>query len=135
MPAVSLIDASRIITESCVQSGAEVFVGYPITPTNLVYSYSFERFPVALPAPDEITTLQWMSGFSSVGKFPVTATSFPGYALMLESINMAFMMELPMLIILSQRLGPSTGSATTGAQGDLLLLRSSISGGFPIPVF
>ena len=131
MPAVSLIDASRIIT----QSGAEVFVGYPITPTNLVYSYSFERFPVALPAPDEITTLQWMSGFSSVGKFPVTATSFPGYALMLESINMAFMMELPMLIILSQRLGPSTGSATTGAQGDLLLLRSSISGGFPIPVF
>ncbi len=132
---ISLLDGSRIITEACVQSGADIFIGYPITPTNWIYRYSSERFPHFLSAPDEISTLQWMSGFSSVGKFPVTATSFPGLALMTESINMAFMMELPLLIILSQRLGPSTGSATTGAQGDLLFLRGIISGGYPVPVF
>jgi len=131
----TLVDGSRIIVEACAEAGAEVFVGYPITPTNLVYHYSFERFPLALAASDEITTLQLMAGLSAAGKFPVTATSFPGFALMIESINMAFMMELPMLIILSQRLGPSTGSATTGAQGDLLLLRGLISGGYQIPVF
>jgi 2-oxoglutarate ferredoxin oxidoreductase subunit alpha len=53
---------------------------------------------------------------------------------MVESINMAFMMELPMLIILVQRLGPSTGTATAGSQGDLRLLHGIISGGYPLPV-
>ena len=47
---------------------------------------------------------------------------------MVESLNMAFMMELPMVLIIVQRLGPSTGSATTGAQGDLSLLNGIISG-------
>lgn len=130
-----ITDPSLLMIEAAVQAGAEVFIGYPITPANLLYSYAGKRFPLMLSAQDEITTLQWMSGFSSMGRFPVTATSFPGFALMLESINMAFMMELPMLIILSQRLGPSTGSATTGADGDLLLLRGAISGGYELPVF
>jgi 2-oxoglutarate ferredoxin oxidoreductase subunit alpha len=52
---------------------------------------------------------------------------------MVESIGMAFMMELPMAIVLAQRLGPATGTATCGAQGDLLLLRGINSGGYPIP--
>jgi 2-oxoglutarate ferredoxin oxidoreductase subunit alpha len=54
---------------------------------------------------------------------------------MVESINMAYMMELPMLIILVQRLGPSTGTATAGAQDDLRFLYGIISGGYPVPVF
>ena len=53
---------------------------------------------------------------------------------MLESVNMAYMMELPMVIILVQRLGPATGSATAGAQGDLSLLNGTISGGLTLPV-
>jgi 2-oxoglutarate ferredoxin oxidoreductase subunit alpha len=44
------------------------------------------------------------------------------------------MMELPMVVVLVQRLGPATGSATCGAQGDLLLLQGMISGGYPVPV-
>jgi len=123
-----------IITESCVQSGADVFIGYPITPSNRFYSYGSTRFPLFLAGPDEITVMQWMAGLSTTGKFPVTATAFPGFALMLEGFNMAYMMELPMLIILTQRLGPSTGSATTGAQGDLGVFNGAISGGYPIPV-
>ncbi len=129
-----IMDGSKLIVESLVRSGGDVFIGYPITPANLLYSYSHERFPIFFAAPDEITTLQWMCGFASTGKFPVTATSFPGYALMLESVNMAYMMELPMVIILVQRLGPATGSATCGAQGDLSLLNGTISGGFTLPV-
>ena len=130
-----ITDASLIITEACVQSGADAFIGYPITPSNRFYSYGTKRFPLFLAGPDEITVLQWMSGLATTGKFPVTATAFPGFALMLESFNMAYMMELPMLIILTQRLGPSTGSATTGAQGDLSLLNGCISGSYPVPVF
>lgn len=129
-----ITDGSRLIVEALARAGADAFIGYPITPANLLYSYSAARMPMMLPAPDEITTLQWMSGLAAAGKLPVTATSFPGYALMLESINMAFMMELPMVIILVQRLGPATGTATCGAQGDLLLLRGQISGGHQLPV-
>jgi 2-oxoglutarate ferredoxin oxidoreductase subunit alpha len=54
---------------------------------------------------------------------------------MVESINMAYMMELPMLIVLVQRLGPSTGTATAGAQDDLRFVHGMISGGHPVPVF
>lgn len=135
IPKRLLLDGSRLIVEACVQAGANVFVGYPITPANLIYTYSSQRFPSIFAAPDEITALQWACGLSASGRLPVTATSFPGFALMLETINMAYMMELPVVIILVQRLGPSTGSATTGAQGDLLLLHGAISGGYPLPVF
>lgn len=129
-----IMDGSELIVESVARAGADVFIGYPITPANLLYSYSQERLPSFFAAPDEISTLQWMCGYATTGKFPVTASSFPGFALMLESINMAYMMELPMLIILVQRLGPATGTATCGAQGDLGLLQGAISGGFPLPV-
>lgn len=129
-----ITDGSRLIVEGLARAGADAFIGYPITPANLLYSYAAARIPFFLPAPDEITTVQWMAGLSAAGKIPVTATSFPGYALMIESVNMAFMMELTMVIILVQRLGPSTGTATCGSQGDLLLLHGQISGGHPLPV-
>lgn len=130
----TLIDGSRLMIEALARAGADAFIGYPITPANLLYLYSSQRMDLMLAAPDEISTLQWMSGLASTGKIPVTATSFPGFALMVESINMAYMMELPMVIILVQRLGPATGTATNGAQGDLLLLKGMISGGHPVPV-
>ena len=130
----ALIDGSRLMTEALVRAGADVFIGYPITPANNLYLFSGKRFKTFFAAPDEITTMQWMSGFSTAGKLPVTATSFPGFALMLESINMAYMMELPMVIILVQRLGPATGTATSGAQGDIALLNGMLSGGYSIPV-
>lgn len=128
-------DNSKIVIESLAEAGTDVFIGYPITPANLLYHYASKRFPTFIAAPDEITTLQWMTGFSASGRIPVTATSFPGFALMIESINMAYMMELPMVIILVQRLGPATGTATTGAQGDLLLLNGMISGGMSVATF
>lgn len=131
---MTLTDASLLITEACVKAGADAFIGYPITPSNKFYSYGSVRFPLFLAGPDEITVLQWMSGLSAAGKFPVTSTAFPGLALMAETFNMAYMMELPMLLIITQRMGPSTGSATTGAQGDLSFINGLISGGFPIPV-
>lgn len=132
---LAFIDGSRLITEALVRAGADTFVGYPITPANLLYLYASKRFPTMLAAPDEITTLQWMSGFAVAGHVPVTATSYPGYALMVESIGMAAMMELPMVIVLVQRLGPATGTATCGAQGDLNVVYGTMSGGYSIPTF
>ena len=131
---ITFIDGSKIITEALVRSGADIYIGYPITPSNNFYAYGQQRFPTFYPAPDEISTLQLMSGASAAGKLPVTATAFPGLALMAESLNMAYVMELPMVLVITQRLGPSTGSATTGAQGDLGIINGIISG-FPVPTF
>jgi 2-oxoglutarate ferredoxin oxidoreductase subunit alpha len=130
-----MTDGSRVLIEAMARTGVDAYTGYPITPANRLYAYAQKRIPTTVAAPDEITALQWASGFSASGKMPMTATAFPGFALMIESLNMAYMMELPMVIVLAQRLGPSTGSATAGAQGDLLLLRGCISGGYPLPVF
>jgi len=131
----TLIDGSKLIIESLVRAGADTFIAYPITPSNWMYKYGKQRFPQFYAAPDEITTFQWMAGMSAAGRLPATSSAFPGIALMVESINMAYAMELPMVVILTQRLGPSTGSATTGAQGDLAILNGIISGGYPLPVF
>jgi len=65
----------------------------------------------------------------------MTATSGPGWALMLETVQYALMTETPVVIALVQRLGPSTGGATQGAQGDIFLAEFSTSGGYTIPVF
>ncbi len=135
MNSITLIDGSKILTEALVRSGADTFIGYPITPSNQMYSYGKQRFPLFLAAPDEISTAQWMAGLSATGHLPVTSSAFPGYALMVESINMMYSMELPAVFVFTQRLGPSTGSATSGAQGDLMFLKGLISGGYPVPVF
>lgn len=128
------LNGSRLIVEGAFQAGAEAYSGYPITPANRIYSHAVRRAPMVLKAPDEITALQWASGLSASGRIPLTATSGPGFALMVETVNMAFMMELPVAIGIAQRLGPSTGSATTGAQGDVGMLNRLTSGGYNFPV-
>ena len=65
----------------------------------------------------------------------MTATSGPGWALMIETAQYALMTETPVVIALVQRLGPSTGGSTQGAQGDVWLAEFSTSGGYTLPVF
>jgi 2-oxoglutarate ferredoxin oxidoreductase subunit alpha len=88
----------------------------------------------AIGAPDEISALSYAVGASLAGCRAMTATSGPGWALMIETVQYALMTETPVVIAVSQRLGPSTGGATQGAQGDVLLVAHATSGGYPIPV-
>lgn len=129
-----ILDGSLLLVEGAVRAGAEYYSGYPITPANRIYFNSVDRVPYVLKAPDEITALQWASGLAATGRLPITGTSHAGFSLMVETFDMAFMMELPMVIMIAQRLGPSTGSATTGAQGDLSMFNRLISGGYNVPV-
>src|SRR3970282_1555223 len=64
-----------------------------------------------------------------------TPTTGPGTALMVEAFQYALMTETPVVVVLVQRLGPSTGGATQGAQGDVLLAEFATSGGYTVPVF
>jgi 2-oxoglutarate/2-oxoacid ferredoxin oxidoreductase subunit alpha len=87
------------------------------------------------PAPDEITVLQWMAGLSACGHLPVTATSFPGFRAYAGIGKHGFHDGASQwLLYLVQRLGPATGTATCGAQGDISLLAGMISGGHRLPV-
>jgi 2-oxoglutarate ferredoxin oxidoreductase subunit alpha len=90
---------------------------------------------LALSAPDEISSLCYCVGASLRGLKAMTATSGPGWALMVETVQYALMAETPVVIALVQRLGPSTGGATQGAQGDIFLTEFSTSGGYTVPVF
>jgi 2-oxoglutarate ferredoxin oxidoreductase subunit alpha len=93
------------------------------------------RNGLALSAPDEISSLCYCVGASLRGLKAMTATSGPGWALMIETVQYALMTETPVVIALVQRLGPSTGGATQGAQGDVWLAEFSTSGGYTLPVF
>lgn len=127
-----------MIAEGAVRAGCRFFAGYPITPASGIYRSMIEllqaRGDVAISAPDEISALAYCVGASMKGFKAMTATSGPGWALMIETVQYALMTETPVVIAYVQRLGPSTGGATQGAQGDILLSEYCTSGGYTIPI-
>jgi 2-oxoglutarate ferredoxin oxidoreductase subunit alpha len=136
---LSLSSGNRMVAEGALAAGCRFFAGYPITPASEIYEVMMRelgaRGGLALSAPDEISSLCYCVGASLRGLKAMTATSGPGWALMSETVQYALMTETPVVIALVQRLGPSTGGATQGAQGDVLLAEFSTSGGYTIPVF
>ena len=128
-----------MLAEGALAAGCRFFAGYPITPASEIYEVMMRELPahkgLALSAPDEISSLCYCVGASLRGLKAMTATSGPGWALMIETAQYALMTETPVVIAIVQRLGPSTGGATQGAQGDIGLAEFSTSGGYTIPVF
>jgi 2-oxoglutarate ferredoxin oxidoreductase subunit alpha len=121
-----------------VKSGLQMFfASYPITPASeLLHALArHDRFGVrTVQAEDEIAAANMALGAAFAGKLGVTATSGPGMDLKAETIGLAAMVELPMVIIDVQRAGPSTGMPTKTEQGDLLMAIHGRHGESPIPV-
>jgi 2-oxoglutarate ferredoxin oxidoreductase subunit alpha len=86
----------------------------------------------AIQAEDEIGSISMCIGAAMAGAKVMTATSGPGISLYSENIGLAVMGEVPLVIVDVMRLGPATGGATTGAQGDVQFVRWGTSGGYPI---
>ena len=120
-----LCSGNRMVAEGALAAGCRFFAGYPITPASEIYEVMMRELPgrggLALSAPDEISSLCYCVGASLRGLKAMTATSGPGWALMTETLQYALMTETPVVIALVQHLGPSTGGATQGAQGDVWL--------------
>ncbi len=89
---------------------------------------------VAIQAEDEIASIGFCVGAALTGARAMTATSGPGISLYSETIGLAIMGEIPLVIVDVQRMGPATGGATTVAQGDVQFLRWGTSGGYPVIV-
>ncbi|MFC6288040.1 2-oxoacid:acceptor oxidoreductase subunit alpha [Nocardioides sp. GCM10027113] len=121
-----------------VQSGLPVFLGsYPITPaSDILHELSKHKsFGVTtFQAEDEIAGIGAALGASFAGHLGVTTTSGPGIALKSETIGLAVMTELPLVIIDVQRGGPSTGLPTKTEQADLLQAMFGRNGESPVPV-
>jgi 2-oxoglutarate/2-oxoacid ferredoxin oxidoreductase subunit alpha len=119
-------------------SGLKVFLGsYPITPaSDILHELSkHKNFNVTtMQAEDEIAGVGAALGAAYGGSLGVTTTSGPGIALKAETIGLAVMSELPLLVIDVQRGGPSTGLPTKTEQADLLQAMYGRNGESPVPV-
>jgi 2-oxoglutarate ferredoxin oxidoreductase subunit alpha len=120
------------------RSGLPVFLGaYPITPaSDVLHELSKHKaFGVrTFQAEDEIAGIGAALGASFGGALGVTTTSGPGVALKAETIGLAVMTELPLVIVDVQRGGPSTGLPTKTEQSDLLQALFGRNGEAPVPV-
>ena len=120
------------------RSGLSVFYGsYPITPaSDILHAMSkHKNFGVmTFQAEDEISAVGAALGASFGGHLGVTATSGPGLALKTETIGLAMMTELPLVVVDMQRGGPSTGLPTKTEQADLLQALYGRNGESPLPV-
>jgi 2-oxoglutarate ferredoxin oxidoreductase subunit alpha len=121
-----------------VQSDLPLFLGsYPITPaSDILHELSkHKRFGVTtFQAEDEIAGIGAALGASFAGALGVTTTSGPGIALKSETIGLAVMTELPLVIVDVQRGGPSTGLPTKTEQADLLQAMFGRNGESPVPI-
>jgi len=126
-----LIAASR-------KSGLPLFYGtYPITPaSDILHELSRHKdFGVrTFQAEDEIAAVGATIGAAFAGSLAATGSSGPGIALKSEGISLAFMLELPLIIVNVQRGGPSTGLPTKPEQSDLLFSLYGRHGESPLPV-
>ncbi len=114
-----------------------MFCSYPITPaSSLLHSLAgLEDAGVStFQAEDEIAAVCAAIGSSYAGKLGVTSSSGPGIALKTEAIGLAVAAELPLVIVNSQRAGPSTGMPTKTEQSDLYQAVYGRNGDTPLPV-
>ncbi|MBN1148176.1 MAG: hypothetical protein JXA78_13035 [Anaerolineales bacterium] len=132
------IDGAEAIARGALRAGCNFFAGYPITPATGILLHMIRELPkvggVAIQAEDEIASIGLCIGAAMTGARAMTASSGPGVSLYSESIGAAIMLETPLVIVDVQRMGPATGGATTGAQGDVQFLRWGTSGGYPVIV-
>ncbi|TIX50226.1 2-oxoacid:acceptor oxidoreductase subunit alpha [Alteraurantiacibacter aquimixticola] len=113
------------------------FGGYPITPASAILHHlaRLKEFGVTtFQAEDEIAAICSAIGASYAGQLGVTSSSGPGIALKGEAMGLAVMTELPLVIVNSQRGGPSTGLPTKTEQSDLYQAVYGRNGDAPIPV-
>lgn len=137
-PCLEFIDGNEAIIRGALEAGCDFFAGYPITPATSLLLQAVRELPkrggIAVQAEDEIGAISMCIAASMAGRKALTATSGPGLSLYSESLGLAIMGEVPLVIVDSQRMGPATGGATTHGEGDIQFARWGTSGGYPLIV-
>ncbi len=118
------INGDVACAEGAIAAGCRFFAGYPITPATEIAERMAIRMPqvdgIFIQMEDEISSMNAILGASWGGFKSMTATSGPGFSLMMENYGLGIMMEVPTVIVNVQRGGPSTGLPTLVGQGDVM---------------
>ncbi|HPJ97638.1 MAG TPA: 2-oxoacid:acceptor oxidoreductase subunit alpha [Syntrophales bacterium] len=132
-------DGNQALALGAILGGCQFMAAYPMTPATSIMNY-FANAAKDLPihfeqAEDEIAAVNMALGASYAGLRAMTASSGGGFDLMTEGLSLAGMTETPIVIMVSQRPGPSTGLPTRTEQGELNLLVHAGHGEFPRMIF
>ncbi|HEY91212.1 MAG TPA: 2-oxoacid:acceptor oxidoreductase subunit alpha [Dehalococcoidia bacterium] len=123
-------------SEGALSAGCRFFAGYPITPATEIAERMSERLPEVggtyIQMEDELASMAAVLGAAWGGAKSMTATSGPGFSLMMENIGLGVMLETPCVVANVQRAGPSTGLPTLVAQGDMMQARWGSHGSYSI---
>jgi 2-oxoglutarate ferredoxin oxidoreductase subunit alpha len=130
-----LMTGNQAIALGAAAAGCKFLAQYPMTPASSILhwlaAHSQALGIVVKQAEDEIAVINMAVGASYAGVRSMCATSGGGFALMVEGVGMAGMTETPLVIVESQRSGPSTGLPTKTEQGDLNMMLGAGQGEFP----
>jgi 2-oxoglutarate ferredoxin oxidoreductase subunit alpha len=122
--------------EGALAAGLDFFGGYPITPSTEIAEHIARRLPPLgghfVQMEDELGSMAAIIGASVAGARSFTATSGPGFSLMMENIGLAAMLEVPCVVADVMRASPSTGLPTMVGQSDILQARWGSHGDYGI---
>ena len=120
---MNLMEGNEAIAWGAYHAGCRFFAGYPITPATSILNTMLALLPPAggtvVQGEDELASIGMCLGAAMAGEKTLTATSGPGISLYSENLSFAIGSEIPIVIANVMRLGPSTGSATKAADGDV----------------
>ena len=126
------------ISLGAVAAGLDVFVGYPISPATTILVFMEQNLvgegKFVYQASSEIESINAIVGAGYAGKKAMTSTAGPGFSLMSEGMGLAWMAEIPLVVVDVQRGGPATGLPTKTEQSDLLAALNPSHGDVRIPV-
>jgi len=129
------LSGNEAVGLGALKAGCKFFAGYPMTPTTGLLHFMAEnerKMETLLIQPEgEIAAINMVAGAAFAGVRAMTATSGGGFCLMTEGLGMTGMTETPVVIMVGQRPGPSTGLPTYSAQGDLRFVVHASQGEFP----
>ena len=122
--------------EGAILAGCRFFAGYPITPATEIAERMSVRMPQVggayIQMEDELASMNAILGASWAGIKAMTATSGPGFSLMMENLGLGIMLETPCVLVNVQRGGPSTGLPTLVGQQDMMQARWGSHGDYEI---
>jgi 2-oxoglutarate ferredoxin oxidoreductase subunit alpha len=130
------INGDEACAEGAIAAGCRFFAGYPITPATEIAERMARRLPqvqgICIQMEDEIASMAAILGASWGGTKSMTATSGPGFSLMMENIGLGMMTETPCVVVNIMRGGPSTGLPTLVGQADVMQARWGSHGDYEV---
>ncbi len=128
------MDGNTALSIGAYASGCKFYAAYPMTPaSSILHWFASHEDKGVMPkqTEDEIAAINMTIGAASAGARAMCGTSGGGFSLMVEGLGLAGMVEAPIVVVESQRSGPSTGLPTKTEQADLLFVMHASQGEFP----